>query len=252
MLTNQRWWCRGPKKAENCPLEVDKEDTARIEYGWMKSSPWRWVEGFALFSPRHSVFVLPLHLQCTPTTTIARRAMAAMAAATGMARLLASAPSTSAAPRSGAPAPRPSSSFSPRRHHSVLPSSGRRLGSLHLANARNVPAERKSVTVTPPESEMSPAELKAYEEASAKLEGQQPGFWEGPQWNTLGWIIQYMWVFGVGVSIIACLIAVRTYNFGATDFKNTEVFKEAIEFQTEGGAEGSGLSAFDESNQEAP
>jgi hypothetical protein len=75
------------------------------------------------------------------------------------------------------------------------------LGSLHLANARNVPAERKSVTVTPPEPEMSPAELKAYEEASAKLEGQQPGFWEGPQWNALGWIVQYMWVFGVAVSV---------------------------------------------------
>jgi hypothetical protein len=47
-------------------------------------------------------------------------------------------------------------------------------------------------------------------------------------------------------------MAMQTYNLGATDFKNTEVFKEVIEFQTEGGGERSRLSAFDESNQEAP
>lgn len=34
------------------------------------------------------------------------------------------------------------------------------------------------------------------------------------------------------MQIIACLVAVRTYNLGATDFKNTEVFKEALESQS--------------------
>lgn len=53
------------------------------------------------------------------------------------------------------------------------------------------------------------------------------------------------------LQIIACLTAVRTYNLGATDFKNTEVFKEAIEYQVDG-PEGSALSSFDDSNQEAP
>ncbi|KAG0619919.1 hypothetical protein M758_4G175200 [Ceratodon purpureus] len=177
--------------------------------------------------------------------------MAAMATAAGMARLLTTAPSTSCSSRSAAPAARPTSSFSPRHHQSLMPTSGRRLGSLHLANARNVPAERKSVTVTPTEPEMSPADVKVYEETCAKLEGVQPDFWEGSGWNALGWTIQYMWVFGIVVSIVACITAVRTYNLGATDFKNTEVFKEAIEFQTDA-AESSGLSAFDESNQEAP
>jgi len=166
---------------------------------------------------------------------MAAMATTTAAAATGMARLLT--PSTSAA------APRPVSSFSP-----FSPAS-RHLGSLHVAFARNVPAERKSVAVTPAEPEMSPADLKAYEEACAKLEGTTPDFWEGDSWNLLGFIIQYMWVFGVAVSIIACLVAVRTYNLGATDFKNTEVFKEAIEYQVDGGES----SPFEESsNQEAP
>lgn len=125
--------------------------------------------------------------------------MAAMAtAAAGMARLLSSAvPSTSRAP--AAPSSRPISSFSPRPHQSSLPT--RHLGSLHLASARNVPAERKSVTVTPSEPEMSPAELKAYEEACAKLEGTTPDFWEGEMWNPLGFFLQYMWAFGVAVAV---------------------------------------------------
>lgn len=130
--------------------------------------------------------------------------MAAMATAAGMARLLSSAPSTSASTRAAAPAPRPTASFSPRRHQPLLPTSTRRLGALHLANARNVPTERKNVTVTPVEPEMSPADLKAYEETCAKLEGVEPDFWEGPGWNAVGWTMQYLWVFGIVVSVCPC------------------------------------------------
>lgn len=39
-------------------------------------------------------------------------------------------------------------------------------------------------------------------------------------------------IWGRAVQIIACLVAVRTYNLGASDFKNTEVFKEALESQS--------------------
>ena len=30
-----------------------------------------------------------------------------------------------------------------------------------------------------------------------KLEGLEPDFWEGPQWNALGFFIQYLWAFGI-------------------------------------------------------
>jgi len=57
--------------------------------------------------------------------------------------------------------------------------------------------------------------------------------------------IRPLTVFNFWLQIIACLTAVRTYNLGATDFKDTEVFKEAIEYQVDS-AEGSGSSPFEE------
>ncbi|KAF8399136.1 hypothetical protein HHK36_015001 [Tetracentron sinense] len=98
------------------------------------------------------------------------------------------------------------------------------------------------------------------------LPGDQPDFWEGPQWNGLGFFIQYQWAFGIAFAVffftilffpplhpmlvltvqdrryngyevnvvhffqlIACGIAVATYNEGATDFKKTPVYKESIQ-----------------------
>ncbi|XP_024374164.1 uncharacterized protein [Physcomitrium patens] len=186
--------------------------------------------------------------------------MAAMPATTGMSRLLSPTPPPPALPRFSALfSATPVFCLIPgRRHQSHLLTSTRHLGSLHLAhfarnarNATNVPGERKGVAVTPQEPEMSAAELKAYEEACAKLEGQEPDFWEGSSWNSLGFAMQYLWVFGVVVSIVACITAVRTYNLGATDFKNTEVFKEAIEYQVDG-SEDTGSSVFDDATKEAP
>ncbi|KAH7282707.1 hypothetical protein KP509_35G044500 [Ceratopteris richardii] len=64
-----------------------------------------------------------------------------------------------------------------------------------------------------------------------QLPGEEPDFWEGPQFEILGFIVQYLWAFGVGVALIACFVAVRFYNEGASDFKETEVYKEAMESQ---------------------
>lgn len=64
-----------------------------------------------------------------------------------------------------------------------------------------------------------------------KLPGEETDFWEGPQWDGFGFFVQYMWAFGVLFSLVACGIAVATYNDGATDFKSTPVYKEAIQSQ---------------------
>ncbi|KAK6921158.1 hypothetical protein RJ641_014838 [Dillenia turbinata] len=82
------------------------------------------------------------------------------------------------------------------------------------------------------------------------LPGNEPDFWEGPQWEPLGFFVQYLWAFGivfaagtkclrnhlisdsfsfVGLLLIACGIAVVTYNEGATDFKETPAYKESIQ-----------------------
>ena len=57
----------------------------------------------------------------------------------------------------------------------------------------------------------------------------KPDFWEGPQWDGLGFFVQYMWAFGIGFALVACGIAVATYNEGATDFKATPAYKESIQ-----------------------
>ncbi|KAA8550011.1 hypothetical protein F0562_001695 [Nyssa sinensis] len=61
------------------------------------------------------------------------------------------------------------------------------------------------------------------------LPGDKPDFWEGPQWDAFGFFVQYMWAFGIVFALVACGIAVATYNEGATDFKNTPVYKESIQ-----------------------
>ncbi|XP_071685161.1 uncharacterized protein [Lolium perenne] len=57
---------------------------------------------------------------------------------------------------------------------------------------------------------------------------KQVDFWEGPQWDLLGFFVQYMWAFGVFFSLVACGFAVATYNDGATDFRETPSFKESL------------------------
>ncbi|KAJ4841457.1 hypothetical protein Tsubulata_047915 [Turnera subulata] len=63
------------------------------------------------------------------------------------------------------------------------------------------------------------------------LPGLEPDFWEGEQWDGLGFFVEYMWAFGIVFALIACGIAAFSYNEGATDFKETPAYKEAIQSQ---------------------
>ncbi|KAF6147108.1 hypothetical protein GIB67_036827 [Kingdonia uniflora] len=62
-----------------------------------------------------------------------------------------------------------------------------------------------------------------------ELPGDKPDFWEGEKWEPLGFFIQYAWAFGIVFALIACVVAVSTYNEGATDFKQTPVYQESIQ-----------------------
>ncbi|CAM6092606.1 unnamed protein product [Calypogeia fissa] len=75
-----------------------------------------------------------------------------------------------------------------------------------------------------------------------KLEGLEPDFWEGEQWDLFGFIIQYLWAIGLLIALGACGVAVTSYNSGASDIRDTQVFKEALENQVEAD------SAFDSDN----
>ncbi|XWS50717.1 hypothetical protein CRYUN_Cryun12cG0110800 [Craigia yunnanensis] len=75
----------------------------------------------------------------------------------------------------------------------------------------------------------SSSEVSADGKPFPELPGLQPGLWEGPQWDVLGFLVQYLWAFGIVFALIACGIAVATYNEGATDFKETPAYKESIQ-----------------------
>lgn len=62
-----------------------------------------------------------------------------------------------------------------------------------------------------------------------QLPGDKQDFWEGPQWDALGFFVQYMWAFGILFALVACGIAVATYNEGATDFRETPAYKESVQ-----------------------
>ncbi|KMZ74221.1 hypothetical protein ZOSMA_133G00700 [Zostera marina] len=64
-----------------------------------------------------------------------------------------------------------------------------------------------------------------------KLEGLEKNFFEGPQMDAVGFVFQYLWAFGIVFALVACGIAVSTYNEGATDFKKTPSFKESVQSQ---------------------
>ncbi|CAN8234949.1 unnamed protein product [Cochlearia groenlandica] len=61
------------------------------------------------------------------------------------------------------------------------------------------------------------------------LPGLEPDPFEGPQFDGLGFFVQYLWAFGILFALISGGIAAGTYNEGATDFKETPVYKEAIQ-----------------------
>nr|GEU71403.1 hypothetical protein CTI12_AA376980 [Tanacetum cinerariifolium] len=61
------------------------------------------------------------------------------------------------------------------------------------------------------------------------LPGLEKDFWEGPEWDGFGFVVEYLWAFGIVFALVSSGIAVATYNEGATDFKETPAYKESIQ-----------------------
>ncbi|BBN00566.1 hypothetical protein MPTK1_2g00270 [Marchantia polymorpha subsp. ruderalis] len=110
-----------------------------------------------------------------------------------------------------------------------------RCRNLQAIRAKKVGKDRNGGVAEAVESPTLPVESSEADDMwmGKKLEGIEPDFWEGEKWEAFGFAIQYMWLFGVLISLVACGVAVRTYNTGATDFKDTAVFKEAMDSQVE-------------------
>ncbi|XP_059665417.1 uncharacterized protein LOC132311516 [Cornus florida] len=133
----------------------------------------------------------------------------------------------------------PSHSLPFPHRNSHIVSAGKKLSS---RTGRFDSKNRKSATTTrEQEDELKQRTAEIESEAAAadvdvddgyflpELPGDKPDFWEGPQWDGLGFFVQYMWAFGIVFALVACGIAVATYNEGATDFKQTPAYKESIQ-----------------------
>lgn len=47
-----------------------------------------------------------------------------------------------------------------------------------------------------------------------ELPGEKPCFWEGTQWDGLGFFVQYMWAFGIVFAVILTFFfCIITYDF---------------------------------------
>ncbi|KAL8487989.1 hypothetical protein ACS0TY_023857 [Phlomoides rotata] len=107
-------------------------------------------------------------------------------------------------------------------------SSSSRTGRFDSKNRKTGPVTIKEEEVT---AEIEGSSAVAVDDGFVmpELPGAKPDFFEGPQWDAFGFFIQYMWAFGVLFALVACGVAVATYNEGATDFKDTPVYKESIQ-----------------------
>ncbi|CAA0818398.1 Unknown protein [Striga hermonthica] len=156
------------------------------------------------------------------------------------------------------------SSPSRRASNFIVSAKGSRTGKFDSKNRRNSP-----FTTTKEEEEEKEwslgEEVNGADEFGAnaavddgfvvpELPGDKPDFWEGPQWDALGFFVQYMWAFGVVFALVACGVAVATYNDGATDFKETPAYKEAIQSRDLDELDDAATSDVFESNptEEAP
>ncbi|GJM96369.1 hypothetical protein PR202_ga13196 [Eleusine coracana subsp. coracana] len=115
------------------------------------------------------------------------------------------------------------------------------------AGARRARTRRGDWSREEPAEEGEPLGFEVSTEPMPELQDpDKPDFWEGPQWEPLGFFVQYMWAFGVVFGLVACGVAVATYNDGATDFRDTPAYKESLqsqEFPEE--SESSGADVFE-------
>ncbi|KAF3534659.1 hypothetical protein DY000_02042433, partial [Brassica cretica] len=83
------------------------------------------------------------------------------------------------------------------------------------------------------------------------LPGLEPDPFEGSQWDGLGFFVQYLWAFGIVFALFNFVTVNLQWNCGGDVFKETPVYKEAMESRDlldEAEVEGSNSEDVFESN----
>jgi hypothetical protein len=79
---------------------------------------------------------------------------------------------------------------------------GYKRGSLHVVAARR-PSKNKDGALAEAVKEVKTEENSEADKMwmGKKLEGLEPDFWEGEQWDIFGFIVQYLWAFGILIAV---------------------------------------------------
>ncbi|XP_020202471.1 uncharacterized protein LOC109788208 [Cajanus cajan] len=87
---------------------------------------------------------------------------------------------------------------------------------LHVARAKKLSSDSQPVTAAAepqpsPEIEASVADSD-FSFNYAELPGQEPDFWEGPQWDWFGTFVKYSWIIGFPVAASLALYGCFTFH----------------------------------------
>lgn len=88
-----------------------------------------------------------------------------------------------------------------------------RLGSKNKrdsATTKEERGERKEFQNFESSSEVSEGVVDEFDDGFVlpKLPGDEPDFWEGPQWDALGFFVQYLWAFGIVFAVNFSLVEI--------------------------------------------
>lgn len=113
----------------------------------------------------------------------------------------------------------PSWSHQPRTSSSTVSANPKKLSSSSRTGRYDSKNRRSSVSTKEQQQEEVVVEKQGIDEISVDnnsatiaavddgfvmpdLPGEKPDFWEGPQWDVLGFFLQYMWAFGIVFAVI--------------------------------------------------
>ncbi|KAK2397603.1 hypothetical protein P8452_18533 [Trifolium repens] len=132
--------------------------------------------------------------------------------------------------------------YTPLSHLTLPSSSSSRRRTLHIVSAKKFSSRsrRNQPTTTTVDEESQPRndiEIPFYSDEDWPFEWRPPGttkepdFFEGDQWNTVGFIGEWLWILGGVFAVLGGGYAAINYNLGASDFKETPAYKESVQSQ---------------------
>ncbi|TKY44699.1 hypothetical protein E2542_SST30977 [Spatholobus suberectus] len=105
--------------------------------------------------------------------------------------------------------------------------------SLHVARAKKLSSESHPFSTATEPQDTAEVEEPLDDAVSTyqwpDLPGQEPDFWEGPQWDWLGTFVQYSWILGFAVAAILALLGCFTHHEPPKKLKEAAANKYSVQ-----------------------